>query len=453
MCGVSNTARLGAMNMLVIYLLGAAVVSAVLTAVIVKVILDKKFANQTELQIRNRTALVKAASHELRTPLNDILGLIDAVKPEISKLSDRGQKAMEQLSASGGELYGMLLDVLEIFDLSNQTIEMEESVFNVEQLILSNLTCLENTYPDINFEYSVDEDIWVNADRVRSNQCLRTLLEQAAFQTKSGTISVDVHMVGRIDKVGLIFDITDTSAGMDQYAAQRYFVPDEYELNPALRGRPAAMLSMNLAKGIAEKMGGMMQASSKVANGVTFKWELVTELGEAPEVEAEAAVTDMPQGHPSQVEPMVAHVPEVLTEEDVNLSDVSVLIIDDNETNLMVLEAFLEAYEPKQVLKANSGREALEVAKTVQCDLIFTDIQMPELDGFETTRLIKGLGVSYTNVPVVAISAGSKFDNIPKCRDAGMVGYVEKPLSKEALSETLIGISPKVRQAVQAHAA
>jgi|GEM_PF-3606281 len=428
-----------------------------------KFYLNKKHKEESEAELRIRTALVSAASHELRTPLNDILGLLANLKPEYDRLSGRGQKTLDKLGDSSGVLHRLLLDVLEIFDLSNNTITFDKKIFNVTDVIETNIRMIEsNLGPDatgLKFIFEEKADIWINADQVRFSQCARALLDQAAYQTKRGTVKVDVETktTSDSDKLFLRIEVSDDSAGMDQFQADRYFAPDEYEMNPALKGRPASMLAMNLAKGIAELMDGSIRVTSKVANGVTFKWNSLVEIAQAPPQEqvvpkaAPIAAIPRDASHKTDAGQTGANKQKTGTES--QLTGANVLIIDDNETNLLVLEAFLESFDPAQILTATGGFQALEIASQVKCDLILTDIQMPDLNGFETAELMRGLGEHYSQVPIIGISAGSKTENIPKCKAVGMNGYVEKPLSKDALENTINGVRPRVQTSILKRAA
>ena len=274
----------------------AIILSAALSFAITKLFLDRKFEKIKESEMKRHTALVSAASHELRTPLSNVLGLVSNLQSEFAQLSPRGQETFQQLNNSSGSLHKILIDVLEIFDLSNETVEISKSIFNVPTVVKDTIDGvkrrLKEKQSDIKFSFSSQDDIWVDADPVRFKQCLDTLLSQSAHQTRNGTISIDIsrQSKGRNGNFLLKVIVADDSSGMDQYKADKYFVPEHYEMNPALRGRPSAMLAINLAKGVAELMGGSITSISKVGGGVTFKW--LMQAQEADAISQPARKTD-----------------------------------------------------------------------------------------------------------------------------------------------------------------
>ncbi len=427
-----------------------------------KNILAKRFEVQSQLENQRRTALSRAASHELVTPLNNILGLIGSLTPEKDRLGKRGQEALEHLEDSGKSLHKLLVDVFDIYNISSGNITLEPSTFSLHKVIETNIRLISNSLDGkpLQFNLQMHEDISIISDRVYFVQSLRTLLKQAVYQSTSGTITVYVssQMSSNTGMIDISIEVSDESSGMDQYQADKYFLPESYEQNPTLRGRPSAMLSLNLAKGIAEVLGGTMSATSKVGSGVTFNWEFAAEFVSRQSItpvdvkpkysvmisaENVTAPTASPE---TALEPAMSHV---AVDHAVRLDGARVLIIDDNETNLVVLEAFLDEYHPAAIFKATSGHEALDLARNTEFDLVLTDIQMPDLDGFETTAQMKALSSHYASVPIVGISAGSKFDNIPKCKNAGMVGYLEKPLARAALTETLNSVNQLVSRSIK----
>lgn len=121
------------------------------------------------------------------------------------------------------------------------------------------------------------------------------------------------------------------------------------------------------------------------------------------------------------------------------LHGLTVLIVDDNETNIFVLKAFLTAYQPKEILAARCGREALDVLSMRDCDLIFMDIQMPGLDGVMATELIrKSTNERLAQLPVIAVTAACHVFNADNAAAAGMDGYIEKPVTWKLLQTQIV---------------
>ncbi|GJL94775.1 MAG: hypothetical protein DHS20C05_11800 [Hyphococcus sp.] len=390
---------------------------------------------------------MNAASHELRTPLNNILGLMNALRNEVQSLSPNGQTSMRRLSCSTADLNRILLDVVEVFQLTEGSIILEPELFELKSLLEEVVTIRRKKYEEAGYDLAIacnaKHELWVKADPVRVRQCIMTLLDQAAHQTKQGNITVEFVSTGSGDKEPAKVEVLvkDTCRGMDQSRARTYFAPELFDINPFLHGRPSAMISMNLAYGIAKLHGGTITAKSQIGAGVTFCFSVKTPVltAKSSEVLAMKARTsaDAYSGAPQN---NIELVPNKNL-----LKGINILLVDDNEINLLVLETVLRELNFDKSVLATGGRDALAKLPQHRIDLIFMDIQMPDLDGIATTKAIREMGGKYKDVPIIAVSAGSRIVNETLCQQAGMDGYIEKPIKEEILFAAVRAVADRLK--------
>ncbi len=377
-----------------------------------------KWRRENDVALRRRSALVYATSHELRTPLSNILGLINSLRDEGALLNERSSSQLQKLSDSTGALHKMVLDSLEIFQLAEKKLRVEPRVVNLSELVEKKLTLFQQAVSrrgsPVRIDSAIAKNIWVEADPARINQCLTAIMKQALFQTRQGQITVKLAAqkarAANTTLVGIV--ISDDSEGVDQSIADKFFIPQDYQENPYLHGRPGAMLSINLAKGVAEAMGGRLDVKSAPGAGVAFTLRLALKAAARKSDQAAAETEDM----------------EPVTYKSGPVSGAKVLVVDDDETNLLIMESYLRASGAAEIMLAPNGLTAVELAKQHAFDLILMDLQMPDIDGLEATRRIrKGRGPCST-APIIAVSASSRIVNEAICTEAGMNGFVEKPV-------------------------
>ena len=211
---------------------------------------------EVEQAVRERTSLVRAAAHELRQPLTTIVGLVEHLRSSGSGVEGEAQTA-ERIQASIGELDAALNNTLEIFDLAGGQLSIHKEAVELRtetRLLIRkiNKRLLSQKQP-ILVQADHLPECWVEADLAKVQQCLTTLIEQAIYQTAHGQVNVSfVHNRLLGEKHEIVFTVTDDGPGMDHHLARHFFDPVGYANNPALKGRPAAMLAINLAHQVAE---------------------------------------------------------------------------------------------------------------------------------------------------------------------------------------------------------
>lgn len=411
--------------------------------------LKRIFAEQVRWTLKRQTALIHAAAHELRTPLGNILGLVRELRTTESAGSAFNQGVIEELAQSGNSLNRMLLDVLEIFEHLEGALEIDMQTVNLTDLIQAHVEFLKSKSSkegaSVNIAFEQAEPLWVETDPTRIRQCLTALITQAAFQSDNGQISIALRERHEGEGPSRVFiKISDDSPGVVQSAADCFFAPEDYQENPYLRGRPAAMLALNLAASIARRLNGALVAKSAIGAGVTFMLRFTARRA------ASASIAQQIAGKISAGQQMRAQSQTVDARNAV--AGAHVLVVDDNEINLRVLTAMMQPFDLGGLETASSGQEAIAKAKDDRFDLIFMDIQMPNMDGFAATKAIRAIDMHYARIPVIAVSATSRIVNRQSCKTAGLDGYIEKPVNTETLAVAIRRVAKRVLE-IRQHAA
>jgi CheY-like chemotaxis protein len=258
-------------------------------------------------------------------------------------------------------------------------------------------------------------------DEVRFMQCVSSLLAQCLIQTNKGAINLafDFSGSGKGKKGALVVTIKDDSDGMDQYATETYFRPEVYEINNQMTNSEGRRLSLMLARMLVQKMGGDLSVKSAIGSGVTFQITLPVEMAPAPANEVEL----------SELSP----VERART----LLADKTILAVDDNIPNLMIVKALLSQGKVGTILTAENGLEAIKIIAQGKCDLVLMDVQMPVLDGLTATREIRRCGKSFANVPIIALTAAVRAEDTQNYKEGGMNAVLAKPVILEDMFETI----------------
>jgi signal transduction histidine kinase/CheY-like chemotaxis protein/HPt (histidine-containing phosphotransfer) domain-containing protein len=342
-------------------------------------------------------------SHEIRTPLNAVLGFARM------GLRDSGQAEVRdrfnRIVTSGEYLLGVINDVLDYSKIEAGRLGIEASPFRVAALVANAGSFITEAARQKGLAYSIDvaPDVpaWVRGDAQRVQQILVNLLSNAVKFAQQGEVRLDV---ARRDG-DTLFRVADTGIGMDEAELARLFTPFVQADVSTTRRFGGTGLGLAISRRLARLMGGDIQAESAPGRGSAFTLRLPL-----PEV-----------GAPT---PAAAPAPDPGEQ---RLAGVRVLAADDVEVNRLILEDLL-LHEGARVRFAENGREALECleeAGSTAFDVVLMDVQMPEMDGYEATRRILALAPA---LPVVGLTAHAMAEERAKCRAAGMVDHVTKPV-------------------------
>jgi signal transduction histidine kinase/ActR/RegA family two-component response regulator len=370
--------------------------------------------DRAEAATRSQATFLANMSHEIRTPLNGVIGLADLLAE--TPLRPEQARFVQTLQDSARLLLGIVNDVLEVSKIESGRLLIEEVEFDLPML-LDSLRCLHA--PQAN-DKGIELRILmepatgrVRGDPHRLGQVISNVVANAIKFTHAGHVEVAVARSGTICR----FTVTDTGIGIPTDARQRLFSKFMQADASTTRKYGGTGLGLAICKGIVEAMGGRIGVDSDPGQGSTIWFEV--------ELEATAAATlgelrvTRPADRPS-------------------LSG-RVLLVEDNPVNQLVMSRMLGRYG-LHVETAENGRLAVERLSVESFDLVFMDCQMPVMDGYQATQLIRdpSSAVLRHDIPVVALTAAAMTEDRQRCLQAGMDGYLAKPVVRPELEQTLV---------------
>ena len=354
-------------------------------------------------------------SHEIRTPMNAIIGFTHLL--ESAQLSNEQKEWLHAIKYSGENLLVIINDILDYSKIEAGKMVFVEHRINIAELMHSAVTMLKYKAAEKNIRllFSADPQIplIVLGDSVRLTQILLNLISNAVKFTEQGQVNVDVALLDETaDEVNIRFAVSDTGIGIQEEHFDLIFESFTQASNHTTRKYGGTGLGLTIAKKLVEQQGGTLSVQSKINTGSTFTFILPFKKVTSIEQEQENL----------ENETQVA-----------NIAGKSVLVVEDNQISQMLVKIWLERWYVRVTL-AENGLVALNLLRNNNYDLILMDIQMPEMDGYETAAHIRT--ELNLQVPIIAMTAHAMQDEIDKCLIVGMTDYISKPFnSNELLSK------------------
>ncbi len=363
-----------------------------------------------------KSEFLAVMSHEIRTPLNGVLGMAELLAG--SGLDDAQRHWVDTIRDSGRSLLAIINDILDFSKIEAGRMELETHDFDVR----AELVQIESLFRPLAVakslalavEGSVSVRPWVRGDSVRLRQIVSNLLSNAIKFTEEGEVTLrwDCHQDG--DALALQVRITDTGMGIPADRMQHLFQPFSQAESSTTRRFGGTGLGLAICARLAEAMGGVIEATSSPGTGTSMSLML-----------------RLPAGEP----PQAATIPEVPAPPAMVVGNLRILLVEDNRVNQTLALAMLRRLGVAADL-VETGREAVAAVTGGRYDLVFMDMQMPEMDGIEATRVIRDHPEAHQPV-IVALTANAFASDRARCIEAGMDGFVSKPYRLEDLRMAL----------------
>ena len=373
-----------------------------------------RVAQQTaEAANRSKSEFLSRMSHELRTPLNAVLGFGQLL--EMQPLSTEQADAVDQILKGGRHLLDLINEVLDIARIEAGRLLLSPEAVHVSEIVHESLDLVRPLAEQREIVVVADEtgmDSYVFADRQRTKQVLLNLLSNAVkYNRRRGTVAVScTERAGTTLRVS----VGDTGPGIRPEQMDRLFTPFD-RLDAAQTEVEGTGIGLTLSKHLAEAMGGALAVESTPGQGSTFSIDL-------PRVEGPV---ERYERHPAEKAPSSAGVAERMV--DGAPPRRTVLYIEDNLSNLKLMERVLARRGDVEVVSAMQGRLGVELARQHKPEMILLDLHLPDVTGEEILRRLRD-DPATVSIPVVMVTADATAGQVQRLLSAGATAYLTKPL-------------------------
>ncbi len=377
-------------------------------------------ANQAKLEF------LAVTSHEIRTPLNAIIGLSDVMLGTTS-LAEKDHEFVTMINQAGSHLLEVVNDILDVSKLETGQLTVYAEPTNVADLVSNVAAIWRKAAEDkgLTFNISIDDAMGTYVTDPRLiRQTISNLLSNAVKFTAQGSISLScLPSVGR----GFEISVRDTGIGISDDQVDIVFEAFRQADGRKQRNYGGTGLGLAICKRIARVLGGDITLASVPGAGSEFVLSVPAELAGVDAATATVTLSDQPDSNDQPTE-------EILT-------DLNILVAEDNPTNAMVIRAYLTRDQAAVTIVEN-GLLAVEAVQSGNFDVVLMDKQMPVLDGYAATRAIRELAGPQRDVPIIAVTADAFEESSAEALSHGMNDFVSKPLNP-------VDLKAAIRRAVE----
>ena len=370
-----------------------------------------------------KTEFLQRMSHDIRTPINGIIGMVE-VGDYYSKDIEKQADCREKIRYASNTLLELVNEVLDMSKLESGEVVLEEVGFNIDQLSDETVVILEEVAKERNIQIiregrSIAHPYLIGSPTHVKRVLMNVLSNAVKYNRDNGSIYISYKELESNKPGYSIFEFTcrDTGIGMSKEFQERIFEPFAQEHMGSRSKYVGTGLGMPIAKSLVEKMGGTIEFTSQEGVGSQFVIRIPFKIDEKHKTEAVKEATSA------------------------SIEGLSVLLVEDNELNMEIAKFIIEN-EDANVTCATNGKEAVNIYKKSPefFDIILMDIMMPEMDGYEATKVIRSLD---SKIPIVAMTANAFTEDKIKAKKAGMNAHLSKPLDKDTLVQVVAKLCKK----------
>ncbi|MDI1232779.1 MAG: ATP-binding protein [bacterium] len=370
-----------------------------------------------EEAVKAKQQFLSNMSHEIRTPMNAIIGFTKVVLR--TDLTVKQKEYLNAIKTSGDSLIVLINDILDLAKVDSGKMTFEKAPFKLSASISAMLHLFEAKIQEKNLtlvqEYDTKIPEVLSGDPVRLHQIILNLISNAVKFTEHGSIALRVKLLKEdVQKVTIEFSISDTGIGIPEGKTESIFENFQQASSNTSRLYGGTGLGLAIVKQLIEGQGGSINLKSKIHEGSTFSFVLNFNKTK------EKAV----------LEPELNYVKS-------EIENINVLVVEDIALNQLLMKTLLDDFGFKLEIASN-GKIAIEKLKKNKFDIILMDLQMPEMNGFETTDFIRNK--MHSNIPIIALTADVTTVDLEKCKAVGMNDYLAKPVNEDLLYSKIIGL-------------
>lgn len=374
---------------------------------------------------KSKSEFLANMSHEIRTPLNGIIGFTNLLmKTDLAPIQE---KYMTTINQSAHSLLEIINDILDFSKIEAGKLELFIDLYDINKMLeqVFDLIRYEANLKDLKLKLQISPDVpkYIRTDIVRLKQILINLLSNAVKFTQKGSIRLDVTLIEKRETLcTLRFAVTDTGIGILEENQAKIFKAFSQEDGSTTRKFGGTGLGLTISNQLLALMDSHLQLKSEIGKGSTFYFDL-----------------KLPTSHENPNENNiipdrdVSGVPALLLAQNPVF-----MIVEDNKVNMLLLKTILKNLYPESIIYGSeNGHEALLQFESITPNLIFMDIQMPVMNGYETTKILRNT-LKGERIPIIAVTAGAEKEERDKCLLAGMNDYIAKPIMKGAIETILL---------------
>lgn len=384
-----------------------------------------KIAKEAQNASLSKTDFLRRMSHDIRTPINGIRGMIEIANHFVDD-PEKQKVCRDKIWKASGYLLSLVNSVLDMNKLESGVIVLNDAPFDIVQLLseVASIAEMQATEHGLSFtlennsQYIKHRRLIGSAQHVK--QVLMNIAENAVkYNKQNGNVTVRCKEISCDGETAVFeFVCADTGIGMSEEFQKRAFEPFSQEGQDKARTHyDGSGLGLSIAKTLVEQMGGCVKFTSNEGDGTTFNVTIPFKLDPSP---ANETISE--------------------ADENIDLSGVRVLLVEDNDLNMEISKFFIEQ-SGAHVTPAKNGLEGVNLFKSSEngyFDIVLMDVMMPVMDGYKATEKIRALErPDAKTVPIIAMSANAFQDDILKSKSAGMNEHLAKPISTKKLLSSI----------------